>query len=56
MPQRSKRHKAVQQVLSVRVPQEIRKELDRLAAADRRTVSSLLQIILTDYIGKSRTK
>jgi predicted DNA-binding protein len=42
--------------IGVRLPLTLRKSLEALAKADQRTLSSLVQKILSEYIGKSRGK
>lgn len=41
---------AKQAALSFRIPDEIKEALDRAAAADDRSVSSLVTIILRDWL------
>ena len=43
-------------VLSVRVPEEVKEELDLLAAATRRSKSFLAQEAITDYVRRNAWK
>ena len=43
-------------VLSIRIPEEVKEDLDRLAAATRRSKSFLAQEAITDYVRRNAWK